>query len=301
MKKLIIVLLALSVFGVMAFAQEAPALALSGSLYSGFQLDGATTINAKLWDSNGGYPSDFWLDAALNGTAAGLKFEIFTDTNPILVNCDVLFGWWKPIDMLSLKGGVGYGATYTTPIEGWGHGGTGFLVQLAVAGATVGVEYPFAIAPAAFDATKIIFAASYALTDIATLGAGYDLGGQYAWAGVSVKAVKDLKANIDFNYSVAAPATFRVEGDFGYTIMGIAPGLWVYYTSATGSAWGAKVYASYAMDTITPGAYFTYNADASWAGGANVAFAVEKQTVNVYGDFKSGSVWDFGVNFKMAF
>lgn len=290
------------VSGVAVFADDAtPVLTWSGSLYTGWQLDYTTALNAKLWDANNGDVSDFWIDGALSGKLAGLKFEI-ESTDGATLATDALYAWWKPIDMLTLTGGIGYGGVYGTPIEGWGHAGApGFQVKLTpVDGLTAGIVYPFPKTAAAFDAMALRFAASYAIPNIATIGAGYDLA-SYLWAGVSVSAVKGLTANIDFEDTLTTGGEMRVEGSFGYAIGSLSPSLWVFYDN-TGTAFGAKLSASYAMDSVTPGAYFEYDDGGVMKFGANAAIAVEKQTVNLYLGYSTGtSDFDLGFNFKMAF
>jgi len=303
-----ITLLAVVVFalvGVMAFADDmaAPALTWSGSLFSGVQFDNSTTAGtttAKLWDVDNGHPADFWIDGALSGKLAGLKFELDT-TDGATVATDVLYGWWKPIDMLTVTGGIGYGDIYTTPIEGWGHGAPGIQVALSpIDGLNVGGSY-IANTTAAAVGADVVVAGSYAAPNLVTVGGGYDVGGDYAWAGVNVTAVKGLTAEVDFEDTTSAGGNMRVEGNVGYAVGSLSPAVWVYYQSV-GTAWGVKPNVSYAMGSVTPAAYFQYNADGSMALGANAAIAAEKQTVYVYGDFNlPANTWDFGVNFRMAF
>lgn len=226
------------------------------------------------------------------------------DVTATVVATDVAYGWWTPIDMLTMTGGIGYGVIYSTPIEGWGKtGGPGFQVKLTpVAGLAAGIVYPFPITEADFSATALQFAASYAITDIATVGLGYDLGSSYLWAGVSVSAVKGLTALIDFEDTFTTGGLMRVEGKVGYAVGALSPSLWVFYQNVTGTAFGAKVAVSYAMDSVTPGAYFEYDDGGAMSMGANAAIAIEKQAVNIYADYKiPANTFDLGFNFKMAF
>jgi len=312
MKKLLVVLLALSVFGVLAFADEAaPALAFSGSLYSGLQLNGsATATTLKLYDQTNGDPEDIWLDGALSGKAAGLKFEFYTSdgTN---AKVDVLYGWWKPFDMLTVSGGEGVGDIYTTPNEGWdASSGSGFQLALVpIEGLQIGVWIP-ATLTAVNLGTNVAGTLSYDMAKLFKAGLGFSLVDNFLWAGFNLAAVENLTTQVDFEYYInangngatTAAGTYRGELNLAYAIAGAKPGVWVYYSTKTGDpAWGVKPSVSYVIDAFTPAAYFQYNADSTWSTGVNLAIAVEKQTAYFYVDYQSAATWDVGVNFKMAF
>jgi hypothetical protein len=296
------------VSGVAVFAQDAaPALTWSGSLFTGFQLDGSSApLQARLWDVDNGHPSDFWLDGALTGKNAGLKFEIYTiDTATVIT--DVLYGYWTPIDLLTMTGGIGMPVLYATPIEGWGLTGEGFQVKLTpVAGLTAGIAYPFPVVEGNFDTNQFQFAASYALANVATVGAGYALGTQYLWAGLSVTAVKGLTANVDLEDTLSAGGLMRIEGSFGYALGNLTPNVWVFYQAnqAPGvAAWGVKPNVTYAMGNVTPYAYLEYDDGGAISVGADVAVAVEKQTIFIYADYHTAGTgtYDVGFNYRMAF
>jgi len=299
----LLAVLVLAVVSVAAFA-DGPALTWSGSLFTGLQIDNSKVpgqTSAMIFDVDNGDKSDFWLDGALSGTLAGLKFEIYT-TDGATVLTDVLYGWWKPISMLTLTGGIGYGDIYTTPIEGWGHGAPGLELALTpIDGLTVGASYLATTTPAMLtDAVAV--AGSYAIANVATLGGGYDLAANYLWAGVNVTAVKGLTAEVDFEDTTSAGGLMRFEGNFGYAIGAISPALWVYYQNPALPSFGAKVTVSYAATGITPAAYFQYNSDSSMVMGVNAAIAAEKQTIYVYADYNTpAATYDVGVNFRMAF
>jgi len=300
----VVALLALSVSGVVAFADDmAPALAFSGSLYSGLQFNGSSTaVTAKLYDQTNGDAEDFWLDGALAGKMAGLKFEIYT-TDGATVVTDVLNGWWKPIDMLTISGGIGVGDLYTTPIEGWdSSSGSGWQVAIVpITGLQLGVWYAATTTAATADIMQLSGTLSYDMANIAKVGVGYAGGLQYLWAGFSLEAVAGLKTNVDFEY-YGATSLYRGELDAGYTISGISANVWAFDSTKVGdAAWGVKPYVSYAAGMFTPGAYFEYNADASYSMGVNCSVAVEKQTIYFYFDYQSAQTWDGGINFKMAF
>lgn len=290
--------------------QAAPALTFSGSLFSGLEFDGsASAVTAKLWDTDNGDPEDVWFDGALNGKLAGLKFEFYTSdgTN---AKVDVLYGWWKPIDMITISGGEGVGDLYTTPIEGWdASSGSGFQVAVVpITGLQIGLWYAAGLTAANVDITSLSFTGSYDMAKIAKVGVGY--GSNFFWGGLSLKAVAGLKTNVDFEYyladnangSTTAANTYRGELDAGYTVASFSGNVWAFLSSKTGdAAWGVKPYVSYVFGLATPGAYFEYNADATWSTGVNLAVAVEKQTMYLYADYKSASTWDLGVNFRCAF
>ncbi len=313
MKRILLLAAILLAFGLASgFADDmaAPALAFSGTLYSGLEFDGSSAgVTARLWDQNTPDPEDMYLDGALTGKAAGLKFEIETVTGTAAI-FDVLYGWWKPIDMITVSGGEGVGDLYTTPIEGWdASSGSGFQVAIApIDGLQIGLWYAAGLtaAPVVFD--SLSFTASYDMAKVAKLGVGYSTN--YIWGGFSLEAVDGLKTNVDFEYYVTANAngattaasTYRGELDAAYTIAGITPEVWAYLSSKTGdAAWGVKPEVAYALGMFTPGAFFQYNADATWSAGANLSIAVEKQTIYFYFTYASAATWTGGVNFKMAF
>ena len=148
------------------------------------------------------------------------------------------------------------------------------------------------------------------MANVGKIGFGYSMN--YAWGGFQLKAVEGLKANLDFEYYLAANAngattainTYRGEVDVAYTVAGFTPEVWGYMSSKTGDApFGVKPIVSYTMDIFTPSIYVEYDAFAtpSWSAGANLSVAVEKQTIYFYFNYQSAQTWNGGVNFKMAF
>jgi hypothetical protein len=305
MKKLLTILLALAAFGGFAFAEDAaPALVLSGSVETGFQIDGtAADMLLKIWDSDQGGPSSVTIDGVLSGKAAGAKFELkVRDLDTEAVNCGTLYAWWKPIDMLTVSAGSGYGVAWTTPYNGNGDGGTGFQVKIApFDGLVASLDYAFEkVTPAAFAAGKFIATAGYTLTDIASLGFDADFGADSYWVGASLLAVKDLTVQVEAK--ILYPSFgMKIEEYFAYVIAGATPYLYLYQDTTSAFAWGAKVGASYPVAGITPAFYVKYNSDATYAFGLNADYSIEKLTLHPYFDYNSDTTWDLGLRFKVAF
>jgi hypothetical protein len=306
MKKLLVVLLALTACCGLAFAQDAPAMTLSGSMDTGIKVFSDYSLNGTgyIWETNNGYPSDLWLDYTINGTKAGGFFELCaTEIATGNIYTDSLYGWWKPIDMLTIKAGLGYGDVYSTPIEGWDNGSTGLQISIApIEGLVAAIDYPFTASGTAEGIAlgNLKVAASYTLASIVALGVNCDFGaGQYI-AGVNVLAVKDLTAQAEIKF-LSADSTMRAEEYFAYAIGALKPYLWAYEDTIGTVLWGAKLGAGYTIETVTPGAYFQYNADASWAGGVYASFTVEKNAIKAYADIKSTNIFDVGFRYVLSF
>jgi len=321
MKKLLIVLLALTVIGVFAFAQDeaapAAALAWSGSVQTGFKLiaDSDNNVTGQLWESNNPSPGSIWLDGTFAGTNAGGKFEIYTKAYDS-ISSDALFGWWKPISMITLSAGEGYGAAYTTPYEGNGSGGTGFQIKVApIDGLVFAIDYPFGKVTATdLDFSTVQIQASYAAKDLLTVGVNADLGTKVYNVGVNVVAVPNLTAQVEFKYLMDPdPASYRAEEYFAYAMGALKPAIWIYESSVKGAtaaaddpAFGVKPSITYAMASVTPGAYFQYNAavgdaDAAYSLGVNAAMTVEKNAIYLYADYQSAKTWDLGLRYIVSF
>lgn len=309
MKKLLVVLLALTVIGgFMAFADDAaaaPTMTISGSGQTGIRFTGGNgaAFSGQQWTTNNGTPGDFWFVTTYGGTTGGGKLEFYTKndvSNPISI--DVLAGWWKPISMLQLNAGYGYGNFWSTPIEGWSNYGTGFNAVLTpIDGLNVGVEYNATNTVTALDLSKQLdIAASFAAKDIGTFGVDYATAGTLI-AGANVTAVPNLTAQVDFKFLTAA-SQYRAEEQFKYAIDALVPGVWAYESSITGdAAWGVKPFVNYTIGAYTPGFFFQYNADATWSTGPYVTFKADKNAVKAYADYKSTTYFDFGFRYVVSF
>jgi len=212
MKKLLVVLLALTVVGVFAFADDAaaapaaPTLTFSGSVKTGAQVDVkqyADKATLKLWESDDPAASYLYFDGTVAGTNAGAKFEIAAPAVATTVVTDTLYGWYSPISMLKLSAGKGYDVVYETPIEGWDNGQQGVQLKLSpIAGLDLGAEYHVATISGTaangsadeIDASRIQATAKFALPDLLTIGANADFQQKSYIFGVNVTALKALTA-----------------------------------------------------------------------------------------------------------
>jgi hypothetical protein len=318
MKKLLVVLLALTVLGgFMAFADDAaaaPTMTISGSGQTGVRFTGGngSSFSGQLWSTNNGTVGDGWIDLTYGGASAGGKIELYVsngagseaaNTNPTNpVGIDVLAGWWKPISMLKINAGYGYGNFWSTPIEGWSNYGTGFNVILTpIDGLNVAAEYNVTSTVTALDLSKQLdVAASYALASLGTFGLDYGFGGLFI-AGANVTAVPNLTAQVDFKFNTST-SKYRAEEQVAYAIDVMKPGVWAYESSIAGdAAWGVKPWFEYTMAPATLGVYFQYNADATWAAGPYAKLTVDKNAMKFYADYKSTSAFDFGFRYVVSF
>jgi len=308
MKKLLVVLLALTVIGgFMAFADDAaaaPTMTISGSGQTGVRFTGGNgaAFSGQMWTTNNGTPGDFWFDVNYGGANGGGSLELYTKNdvaNPVSI--DVLAGWWKPIAMLKINAGYGYGNFWSTPIEGWSNYGTGVnAIVTPIDGLNIGVEYNGTNTVTALDLAKQMdIAASYAATGLGTFGVDYALSGLLI-AGANVTAVPNLTAQVDFKFDTVA-SKYRAEEQFKYALDALVPGVWAYEDSIGTVAWGVKPFVGYTIGAYTPGFYFQYNADASWATGPYVTFKADKNAVKAYADYKSTTYFDFGFRYVVSF
>jgi hypothetical protein len=328
MKKLLIVLLALTVLGIFAFAQDAaaPAVTLGATVKTGFQFGavGSGDTTGQLYESDDPTSTRADISATISGTAGGAAIT-FRGENATAagqtVTVPTVYGWWKPVTMLNIKAGIDHGIIWETPIEGWDNGDTGLQVVLSpIDGLTFGADYYLTEAATKVGKDYFGISASYAAKDLVTVGFNADFAKKYFF-GANVTAVKDLTAMVDVGYDdtgVLSPdAITSIEEQVGYVFGALSPyvrGYETLYKDYNDIA--VKVAASYAMGSYTPGAYFKYvmpgtdGYDSFFQVGANLDVAADKNSVHIYADYNSlkdgsGSAtdlksWDFGFRYIVS-
>jgi hypothetical protein len=338
MKKLLVVFLALTLFGVFAFAQDAeaaaPVLTFSGSVKTGVIVNGsdAGDPTVKLYESDDPQPGAIWFDGTINGTMAGGKFELYSTTYDVTaVKSDALYGWWKPIDMLTLTVGQGYDLAYETPYEGWDNGNIGAQLKLIpIEGLVFAVDLPLAKTGAAAAFTYPIVMAAYTAAGIAKVGVNADFANKVYIAGLDIIAVPNLTAQFDFRYKDAGSA-YDAEEYFAYAIGAIKPYLWLAESNVKGAAaviavpyavnpltgeitgvtgavagtdsekWIVEPGVEYTMGTVTPGAYFKYCESGDWSVRAYATTTVDKNNIKFYADYNKDKTWDAAIRYIVKF
>jgi len=307
MKKLLIVLLALTVMG-FAFAQDAapaPALAFSGSVQTGFQIYGGNGVDLSMKNVETNNPSSgsLWFDGTFTGAAMGAKFEMYSKadvTGPIMM--DVLYGYWKPMSMLQVTAGYGFGSSWTTPIEGWYNDGAGLQLLLTpIDGLAVALDIDATAAGVKFDAAKGLgFDLVYTAKDIAKIGFDYDGLTKVVYGGLTVSAVPSLTALVDLKYDTNA-SNYRAEEKFAYAMGALTPGVWAFEQSFTGAAWGVQPFVTYNMGSVTPGIWFEYDDGSKYTLTLAADMTVEKNAIHVYFDYKDSGAYDLGLRYIVSF
>jgi opacity protein-like surface antigen len=307
MKKLLIVLLALTVLGGFAIAQDAPKLAFSGSVSTGFHIasDKDANLSAFQYESNNPSNGTGYFDAAIATAKSGAFAEFVVAGDVPAVTQDSLYGWWKPAEMVKVLIGYGVGSYYKTPIEGWKTSTTGMQIQLdPIPGLQLSAEYQAGALPGAkFDASKnISFDASYAMKDMFKVGLDYDTAGKVLVAGLDVMAVPNLTAQADFRYTDGTKKT-EVEENFAYAMGAMKPSLWAFETKVDTAdmTWGVKPGFAYAMEGWTPSGYFEYDSDKTWHLTAQADATVEQIALRGAFTYNDNSSWDLGLRFVVSF
>jgi len=255
MKKLLVVLLALSVFGMFAFAEDAaaPAPAVQITSWGRYQAnvidsDGNMSMGPGGWASVGakGTFTDLSLgyDAKTYGLSATAEFnsaDIFlnTEDTKTLVTSTSLRdynGWVKPFNgMVKFSAGKLRSGDYRladNDSNGFNSrmDDYGYMVQLfPVDGLSIGYYNPISSDGTAmkFDATLLGFGASYALKDIGTFYAQY-LGSKTneTFVGANVTAIQGLGLLVGYTYTTAEKCAIHAQES--YSLKDAKIDLWSY-------------------------------------------------------------------------
>jgi len=311
MKKLLVVLLALSVFGMFAFAEDAAAPAPVPALttWSRFGVtladNNGNQVQYPGWASNQNYISlGVSYDAktfGVDGTAV-LSGGIATSTSEDLLAAQTAYAttnatalakgetpaftlnstysvrnytaWIKPfgdlvkISVGKLRNGDYRLANFDDGAFDTRLAGYGYIVQAyPVSGLTLAFLNPIANGTsAAFDASTLGGAASYAIPDIAKVIVQYlgknslntDSTAQELFVGADVTAVKGLGLKIGYKNTVAEVGTINVDAKYPLLDGKLQPAAYATY-KVTAADLNAKVNVAYDLGVATPSVYAAYD------------------------------------------
>lgn len=309
MKKTLAILLALVVVGGAAFAQDAkPALT--------FGAYGDITATMAQNTDVTGYA--LYTETYFNYAAKDMGFSATT------VASDDMFAafrnysiWYKPADMVKIYAGklreTG-SVRLTSYIDGNGFATrlanvkTGILVNATpVSGLVLNAFVPVTGVAYDTDYAACNFGGSYLIPDVANVIAGYRLENKELFAGVDVKAVKDLTLKVGYKYVDPTSTVFLTAAK---TIDKLELGLDSNFVIASAFNYGAKVLAGYMVtDAIQLGVKASYDSGAdAWYDNNGLDANPFAQINFAAGDIKVGfdynlgkGTWSIPVDFELSF
>jgi hypothetical protein len=215
MKKLLVTLLALTVVGIFAFADDAapaPVAKIGAWTANGIQLynSGNGQKDDAYWNGN----QYQWLGVSYSSDLAGwsVDFDGTWFTSPRSYT-----GWVKPFgNIVTIKAGKLREGGYNT----WSYiEGNNFATRIANAEKGLMLDFApisglnFALVDkvgdttAAFSSSSFAVGAEYALPDLATIDAQYNGSAKEIYAGADVKAIKGVAAKAGVNYNTGTSTT----------------------------------------------------------------------------------------------
>jgi hypothetical protein len=325
MKKLLVVLLALTVFGVFAFAEDAaaPAPAVQITSWGRYQAnildsDGNMSMGPS-WAGKGTF-TDLSLsyDAKTYGLSATAEFggDDWFGATAAATSIRDYNGWVKPFNGLvkfsagNLRSGDYRLANNDSSGFNSRMDGYGYMVQVfPVDGLSVGYYNPISTNSTAtkFDASLLGFGASYALKDVGTFYTQY-LGSKSKefFLGANVTAIAGLGLQLGYTYSSAEKALINAQES--YSLKDAKVDLWcyqVYSLDAKGLQVTGNVSYSGIAD-ITPSLYVSANkllGTPSFEVKPGVAFDAKGASLNVAADVNIGTstTWSIPVWVDIGF
>jgi hypothetical protein len=251
MKKLLVVLLALTLFGVFAFAQDAaaPTVTWNASAYNGFAFvndsnSKATSFQLYSYDWEGGGAYRFQMAVNAADGNSGFQFRLQTaDQKASAPNFNEIWAYGKFLNgMVKVEGGLLN--DYSIATGGWecygntDNGKLGAQIDvMPIEGLTIGAYAPLIYGASTFGDTQIGF--GYEMADMFHVAGGYYLStaknGGALYAGLVLKAVKDLSFNVELklsNLGDSTNGTTNIEEyvayPFGALTASMYAGEWMY-------------------------------------------------------------------------
>ena len=323
MKKLVVLLLALSMVVGAAFAQDKPAM--SFSMYSEWYAGLYSSADKTIMD--GSYTT---LTAAYK--ADDISFALTTQTSAASTGQDFFTtprDWYVSYKMFDGKVTLSYGdlrmdggARLTSYIEG-----NGFSTRLANAdknnGAMVKVDAIEGLSIAVFapltgimdDYASTSFGVGYTIADIAKIVASYRMANDELAIGVDLKAVENLTARVGFKYIMNDPAddVSYIYATAGYVMDALDLGLDAAIGLETETVFGVEAQAAYNMDPFTFALCVSYGNDdrgtsaTNWFGDGAVIYPYLVRHFSA-GDIEAGfkyetadKAWSIPVTFYLSF
>ena len=224
MKKLLIVLLALTVMGMFAVAQDAaPVLTWSGSVNSGFaevSNSAASTNLGQYYDYNSETAGRLRLQGAINAADgnSGFQFRVQNSGSGLTATAPVLNQAWAYGKFLNgmVKVEAGLLNNYAFSVGDWAcfgshDGSLGALVSVTpMEGLSLGAYLPMPTGGTGYTSGTIQFA--YAMKDVVKLFGGYTLSPLATnsgdiYVGLDLKAVPNLAFDVEFQLAKLADST----------------------------------------------------------------------------------------------
>ena len=258
MKKLLIVLLALTVMGMFAVAQDAPAITWNVSSYNGFATvsdSNADTSSVALynynWEGAGAYRFQMAVNAADGNSGFQMRLQT-ADQTAATPAFNQIWAYGKFLDgMVKVEGGLLN--DYSIATGGWEcygntDGALGLQVDVApIDGLALGFFLPLkGIATNAnYNAIgNAQIGAAYEMKDMFKLAGGYILSpttnGSTFYAGLVLKAVPGLSANVEFKFANLGDSklgTTNIEEyasySFGAVTVSAYAGEWMYASASS--------------------------------------------------------------------
>lgn len=284
MKKAIVLVAALLIMPMMAYAQSGVQVKLSAELDTGAQdvitFSGSSTSNAvSLYDVTTGLPSRFRLGLVVGsidgnwGITTRLDSELL-QAGGLAASWNRALVWGKVFDnLVTIKAGLLDEEAFAFTWRPWGaeniwgaqfDGNLGAEVQVRpVPNLTIGYIFPIQDGISFTDSLKgSNVAASYAMPGLFAVVGGVQLSravnSSDAWLGFDLKAVEGLTARVAaqaLNIGDANIAWLEVYQEAGYVVYGIGLNLkaWeeVYAAANSGIGWQVEPTVSYVIGIIT--------------------------------------------------
>jgi len=314
MKKLFVVLLALTVFGIFAFADDAaaPALTFGAYLDSGFQFNTAKAATVKANNivargyDQGQNSNRLDFTGTLDGDVYGLGFRFRTDNiaaSPTAIDVAHAYAYVTFLDgMLKVIAGENADGSFDTAYEGYGdwYGADGLLLIAKPMGAlTVGYFLPTTTTQTAVsDAMKNSgFGAAYTMEKM--FGFTFNmqnigLKAPTVYTGLNILAVENLTAQIEAKLVMGSAYDYRPEQYFAYAMGALKPELFVkeYLLKSKDAAFLVQPGATYDLgDGLKVRGRFGYELDSNASDNVyylegRLAKAMGKVTMYVVGKYK---------------
>jgi hypothetical protein len=296
MKKLLVVLLALTLFGVFAFAQDAaaaPTVTWNVSAYNGFAIvnDGNSSTTALQpysydWEGKGAYRFQMAVNAADGNSGFQFRLQTADQLATAAPTFNEIWAYGKFLNgMVKVEGGLLN--DYALATGGWecyGNSDNGKLGAqidiMPIEGLTIGAYAPITNIDT-FANTQIGF--GYEMADMFHLAGGYIMSpvtnGGALYAGLVLKAVKDLSFNVEVklsNLGDSTNGTTNIEEyvayPFGALTASMYAGEWMYASASSNFYFNFEPQVAYKLsDTATValiGNVYTVNGGAATGSAA---------------------------------
>lgn len=316
MKKLIVLLLAITMVGAV-FADDAapaPSLTWGGYFNTGIQYDTSTDSLYLMGAKYVGKASRLRLNADYANGDFGVHFRLQSnDATTTMFSLTQALVWGNFLNkMVYAKVGLLNDYTWATPYNSYGgyDGKPGAQIQLKpISGLNFGVILPIDSSKTVSPTNVLkdmIIGAKYSAKGLADVTAELDLGtAANAFIGsVNVTAVKDLTAQLEAKITDIADFgnTAYFDEYISYALGDVAVGAYVDQTFGSPFAWSVAPEVSYTMGSLVAYASFTYGSDNSWSINPYLDYTLNaKSDVRGYVDYASDGTFTIGADMLFNF